>query len=442
MVREAQRRLEPFVVSPADHYPHSLTLHCPVQWLFLVSKTFLDQNVFRHCQTCPLPLLQIIQQNVPEWIWNSYRWGLHFKAALSTAYILPKPTRAFQKARPIVDYSHSWCKPLGNALASALYEILQVVYSSLLEHQDIRSVLAATAQLFDQQDYTFGDLYLKQEDIAGFYNQVDHDRMIQAVSFAVHRFCELQSQTLESVLNVHQDSTERQLRTFRGYWRSRGKKYRLIQLGHIAPLSHYLLSNSFFSVGCIVFQQHRGASMGSQWAPIFCSAVALMREWTFHHHFRVFCTNMGFHHRYVDNRILLHTHLDTLESGHDLFWKLDFYTNPILLEAVPGTEALGYHIDTHQQTITLQLPWNKALRTTRGHSVTQTILSGLLARIRLILTNTYPPSLRLSQIQDLLGLMSMRDPQLLTSTTVRSSIVALVNRYCPETTSHDLFRYA
>ena len=104
---------------------------------------------------------------------------------------------------------------------------------------------------------------------------------------------------------------------------------------------------------------------------------------------------MGLHHRYVDNRILLHTHLDTLESGHDLFWKLDFYTSPILLEAVPGTEALGYHIDTHQQTITLQLPWNKALRTTRGHSVTQTILSGLLARIRLILTNTYPPSLRL-----------------------------------------------
>ena len=109
---------------------------------------------------------------------------------------------------------------------------------------------------------------------------------------------------------------------------------------------------------------------------------------------------------------------------------------------MPGNEALGYHIDTHQQTITLQLPWNKALRTTIGHSVTQTILSGLLARIRLILTNTYPPSLRSSQIQDLLGLMSMRDPQLLTSTTVRSSIVALVNRYCPETTSHDLFRYA
>ena len=145
--------------------------------------------------------------------------------------------------------------------------------------------------------------------------------MIQAVKFAVHRFCELQSQTLESVLHAHQDSTERQLRTFRGYWRSRGKKYRPIQLGHIAPLSHYLLSNSFFSVGCLVFQQHRGASMGSQWAPIFCAAVALMREWTFLHHFRVFRTHMGFHHRYVDNRILLHTHLDTLESGYDLFWK-------------------------------------------------------------------------------------------------------------------------
>ena len=55
-VREAQKRLEPFVVSPADHYPHSLTLHCPVQWLFLVSKV---SHVF---QSRAVPLTRCLQQ--------------------------------------------------------------------------------------------------------------------------------------------------------------------------------------------------------------------------------------------------------------------------------------------------------------------------------------------------------------------------------------------
>ena len=105
------------------------------------------------------------------------------------------------------------------------------------------------------------------------------------------------------------------------------------------------------------FQQHLDASMGSQWAPIFCSAVALLREWTFHASFRLFRTNRGFHHCYVDNRILLHTGFDSATPGGRLFWRFDFYTKPILLGHVTGDEALGYRIDRLQNSITLRLPW-------------------------------------------------------------------------------------
>ena len=185
--------------------------------------------------------------------------------------------------------------------------------------------------------------------------------MLQAIHFAVCRFCELQGQSLTSFLNVHQESLERTLRTFRGFWRSRSQKYRPIRLDHICPVSRFLLNHSYFNIGSTVFQQHRGASMGSQWAPIFCSAVALLREWTFHISFRIFRTNMGAP-SYVDNRILIHTGLDSATPGAQLFWRLDFYTKPILLEHVTGDEALGYRIDCQQNSITLQLPWNKPLR--------------------------------------------------------------------------------
>ena len=33
---------------------------------------------------------------------------------------------------------------------------------------------------------------IHQSDIAGFYNQVEHDRILQAVDFAIHRFFALQ----------------------------------------------------------------------------------------------------------------------------------------------------------------------------------------------------------------------------------------------------------
>ena len=33
---------------------------------------------------------------------------------------------------------------------------------------------------------------IHQSDIVGFYNQVEHDRILQAVDFAIHRFFALQ----------------------------------------------------------------------------------------------------------------------------------------------------------------------------------------------------------------------------------------------------------
>ena len=32
MPKQARRRFQGFITSPADHFPTSLTLHCPVQW--------------------------------------------------------------------------------------------------------------------------------------------------------------------------------------------------------------------------------------------------------------------------------------------------------------------------------------------------------------------------------------------------------------------------
>jgi hypothetical protein len=150
---------------------------------------------------------------------------------------------------------------------------------------------------------------------------------------------------------------------------------------------------------------------------------------------------MGFHHRYIDNRILIHAGLGSATPGGRLFWRLDFYTKPILLERVTGDEALGDRIDCNQNSITLQLPWNKPLRSSTRCGVSRTALSGLVARVRLILTSVYPRQLQLPQIQDLLGLVSTRDPTLLQDDRARKTIMTVIHKVHVNLRAHEVFKY-
>ena len=101
------------------------------------------------------------------------------------------------------------------------------------------------------------------------------------------------------------EGQERILRVFQGSWREKTKQYMTITLRDIPSLVQYWLDHSYFTVGSQVFRQRRGASRGSQFAPVLCSAVALQREWNFAMSFSPFTWDRSLHHRYVDNRVLL-----------------------------------------------------------------------------------------------------------------------------------------
>ena len=90
--------------------------------------------------------------------------------------------------------------------------------------------------------------------------------------------------------------------------------------------------------------------MGSQWAPVMYSIVALHRE---HIHSvlfgnAIYSARLAASFRYVDNRLLL----DRQAPGHTMqlqqFWNLNFYTEPILLETVDGFDALGFNLNPYQ----------------------------------------------------------------------------------------------
>ena len=245
---------------------------------------------------------------------------------------------------------------MGSAVSTVLIAILNAVFGSILQFAHVRDVITGISALFSMQDFAETAFSLHQTDIAGFYNQVEHDRILMAIRFAVFTFASQCEQGLDTVMQSHVVRLERILRVFQGSWREKTKQYMTITLRDIPSLVQYLLDHSYFTVGSQVFRQRRGASMGSQFAPVLCSAVALQREWNFAMSFSPFTWDRSLHHRYVDNRVLLISRHSRKLSHIQVFWNLQFYSAPILLEVVAGQEALGFHLDTLQQTITLELP--------------------------------------------------------------------------------------
>lgn len=172
---------------------------------------------------------------------------------------------------------------------------------------------------------------------------------------------------------------------FRRHRRTQSKEHREIKLQDIVPLAEILLAHSFFHVARTqVFRQHRDASMGLQWAPIL--SVALMREATYFSIFSQAASQPHVAHRYVDNRLLLIPRQHLQSCAIATFWKLAFYSAPMLLETVQGYEVLGFNIGPRQSTITFVQP----LRSVQISGTSQAIRSGVLARSRLILTNAFP----------------------------------------------------
>ena len=163
-------------------FPHSLLLICPKFWQDLMRQTFLQPEVFAPCFQPAEDIRRNFKLDMPQWIRDEYRWGFDCQARLSTACMLPKPTRWFRKARPIVDYSRSWILKLGTALSVVLLEISKS-FTCCFNTMS----LTAAQQIFKQTSVE-EELDVLQQDIAGFDNQVSHDRIVLVYSMSFQVF--------------------------------------------------------------------------------------------------------------------------------------------------------------------------------------------------------------------------------------------------------------
>ena len=429
------RMLKRYVLCPGVHHPHQTFIACPCHYHHLLKKTYFEADVFEQCIVGPLTLRDRLCEAAKQDLPRVAQSLINPEGTLPYAYILPKPSKGFEKARPIISYMLSWNAKLGQVIGTIVYELCRSIFGDLQLDRTVQTIITEIQHQFEQIPADV-ELNLQQQDLSGFFNSVPHSRMIDAVNFAVNHYSYEHGISLESTLSTSIAQEDRTQRIFRGRFRQAGRRYMNIKLSEIPTMVTFLLKNSYLTIGNHVFRQIQGASMGSQFAPALCGLVAAFQEYCFFKAFQGMKTfNRLLHNsRYVDNRVMMHFPDWRHHQPWDVFTRLDFYNPPILLEEVDDSEILGCHISTQQRSITIRQPLDLVtLRSGHSQDSDTAILSAFRARSLLIIRYTYPTTLIIPQIEDLLAIFERVHIRRRTlKPTLRTLTKFLKHRFLPD----------
>ena len=106
---------------------------CPSLFAILMHKTFCSGEVFSLCRESAASFRSEMVTTIPSLLHQRYAWGLRLQAPLPTARILPKPTKDWQKARPIISFFRTWAAPFLTVFGALIFELIK---SYLLTYQD------------------------------------------------------------------------------------------------------------------------------------------------------------------------------------------------------------------------------------------------------------------------------------------------------------------
>ena len=408
--REVQQALGPFrhlIRGPADHFPNSLFVSCPVHYHELLIRTFGDKQVFRPCCNGTVSILRCLRQDFeqrhPDL--RLYKWSFQWEAGLPVARILPKESKSFMKARPIIAYTKCWHTKTSSFLATALFELMQVAFpaQSTWNTASVHKALDSAWRHIQAVEAHCEALEMVQQDLIGFFNSVPHDRISQALDLLIWRLEELFHRSVNDIVfQVDMAASTKGLRIFRGQQRFRRSVTKKLRLCHVQELTQFLLQSAYFKVGRDTFRQVQGASMGSPLAPVLCSLVAAEQEFLLIHSFRQQLQAAGLLRafRYADNRCFFLRSSELHTDWAELILQLAFYGLPIELEHVPGEQLLGSTTSTIQGTITMQQPSDiTVLRSMRSVGPASAAISGFRARALTIVRQTRPGRLIRPQVE-------------------------------------------
>ena len=245
MLRTIQSDLGQFrglVCTPVDHFSHSLHVVCPF--------------AFHQLRAGISSIMSNLRSRFHAFSgWNQrYAWGCKWSASLPVARILPKPSKAFVEARPIIACDHCWHSRLTAFLAKGLFQITLVVFPpgsifSMLSVQQVIRTIWHSMMSFHAAEPT----HMTQQDLIGFFNSGPHDRILQAL---IHTLFLLQEQWgnpwQEQLLQLSFRNKDSNFRVFPGRRRFATRNTRTMHLEDLPDLTAFMLQSNYFQCGTLL----------------------------------------------------------------------------------------------------------------------------------------------------------------------------------------------
>ena len=398
-IKAASHCIRHWVTLPVDHFPTQLHIACPVQFHLLLIGTFFDGTIFRPLpQSAAVTRDQILKQARKQ---LRNQKALILSKPLPKAYLLPKASKGWCGARPIVAYNAAWNGKISQVVAAIITQVVDRVFG---RKEALPSVMHILQQMWKimQAAPIDEELLLMQQDVAGFFNAVPHSRILDSLRVVLHQFMQREKVDVDHELSVSVKQADQFHRVFRGRYRKQAHRHFLIAIHEIPHMVSFLLQAAALSVGTHAVQQVQGASMGSQLAPVLCSMVAALKESQWQQIVKPLSSHIPYalHARYVDNRILLGFRHTFQEHVHHAFTRLDWFGPPLMLENVADIKILGFQCDPRTRTMTMVMPSTAgSIRHPRSACSLSILLSGFRSRAELVCRHTRPRQLIVQQLQ-------------------------------------------
>jgi len=231
------------------------------------------------------------------------------------------------------------------------------------------------------------------DDLRGFFTSVPHALISEAGDHLVFEYVRHHpaKMGIQEVIFTVPLKISAKSRLIRGKSFTRSTTNQTIRLLDLPQLISMALELSFFTCMGKVYQQDRGAIIGGQASPALCALAVTYKEhvWIKAYHITKHSGFLCI--RYVDNRLtVIEDSLQSL-SSYKRFTSLQFYEDPVELEACGTDEFLGYQLDFANCTCLYKIPDGPYhYRSTRSAGSAHRILSGLQARIHLLYRGTFP----------------------------------------------------
>ena len=226
----------------------------------------------------------------PPSYFNDMHGDFDFKHHIAHSSHPSKPTKDWQKARPIISFFRTWAAPFLTVFGAVIFELTKVTFPDIagqLSVQELVQQLWESLSKADPDEY----IHLVSQDLSGFFTSIPTERFHQALQVLLHRYDQvvgLRRLRRSSQWSVYEVKSDHRRRMFKGKRRRQTKVPRTFREQDLRYLLDFVIDNSHFEINGYLFRQERGVAMGSPAAPPLINLVATVEDFFWHQTMCVF----------------------------------------------------------------------------------------------------------------------------------------------------------